>query len=220
MPDKKPIYVSSTPPKSSSSGPIVLIAIIVALLVGGGVYYWQNMEARKLIKANEEKIRTEMQNKLNAAENQITKLTNKLSENENKLTELEKNQTINNLCTAAPTPTEAGYNIYPIDTKYESLRHLGELFTASDCGDADRLSKIFGVSGENYTLGANISLNNNPSTDLQTTFKQIGFQCIQKNTANASCKQWQLKNTVKVIDILKLKPFYQELQSYDCINCG
>lgn len=129
------------------------------------------------------------------------------------------NQSSNNLCTIAPTPNEAGYSTYPIDEKYKNLRHLGELFTAADCNNPERLSKIFGVKGENYTIGANISLKNSPSTETLNTLKTIGFQCAEK-VAETSCKQWQLKNTVKLNDFLKLKNFYQEIIGSDCINCG
>ncbi len=128
-------------------------------------------------------------------------------------------KTQNDLCTIAPTPNEAGYSTYPIDEKYKNLRHLGELFTAADCNNPERLSKIFGVKGENYTIGANISLKSSPSTETLNTLKTIGFQCAEK-VAETSCKQWQLKNTVKLNDFLKLKNFYQEIIGSDCINCG
>ena len=210
--------MSSPAPKSKAWLWIVSI-ILVAGLVGAGVYYWQNMEAKQMAATTEEKVRNEMQAKITEAENKINELTNKLSATENKITELESIQTANNLCAAEPTPTEAGYSVYLIDTKYQNLGHLGELFTASDCNDQDRLSKIFGVKGTDYTIGANITLSNNPSANLLSTIKTIGFQCAEKTT-ETTCKKWQLKKTAQVNDILKLKTFYQELNGYDCINCG
>jgi len=133
------------------------------------------------------------------------------------------NQSLGSLCTAQPTPLEIGYSAYPIDTKYASLGHLGELFTADDCKDGVRMSKIYGVTQDesfSYTLGVTINLTNKPSTNLLTTIKIIGFQCKEKNTTDANCKQWELKNSALVSEILKLKPFYQEIQSSDCIHCG
>lgn len=197
----------------------IVVIILVAGLVGAGVYYWQNMEAKKMATSAEEKVRSEMQVKITEAESQANDLANKLSAVEAKLSELEKIQLSSNLCTAAPIPNEVGYYTYPIDEKYKNLRHLGELFTAADCNSPERISGVFGVKGEDYTIGANIGLYNGPSTAMLSTLKNIGFQCKIKTT-ETDCKQWELKNTVKLNNFLQLKNFYQEIIGSDCINCG
>ena len=74
-------------PKNKTWLWIVLI-IIVALLAGGGVYYWQSLEARKLIKTNEEKVRAEMQTKITETENKVSDLENKLAEQLKNIEEL------------------------------------------------------------------------------------------------------------------------------------
>lgn len=66
----------------------IIVIILVAGLVGAGVYYWQNMEAKKLVQANEEKIRAEMQNKITEAESKITELGNKITEQQKNIDEL------------------------------------------------------------------------------------------------------------------------------------
>jgi len=208
-----------TPEPKNKTWLWILIVIIVALLAGGGVYYWQNQQAQKQNQTATEKIRNEMQIKITEAENKTTELINKLSETETKLNELEKNQSANRLCTDDPTTSAIGSKEYPIDPRYQNLGHLGQLFTASDCNDTTRLSKIFGVSGDNYTLGVNLSLNNKPSAELLTELKKIGFTCRTKDAEN-NCLGWRLDKTVKINSIISIKPFYNELKFSDCINCG
>jgi hypothetical protein len=201
------------------AGAIFLLIIILVAAASGAVYYWQKTEAQKLATATEEKVRNEMQQKIDSVENKANDLTNKLNETETKLSELEKVQLNNSLCTIEPIPNETGYSTYPIAEKYKDLRHLGELFTAADCNNPERLSGVFGVKGENYIIGANMSLKDAPSTEMLNTLKSIGFYCKDKSI-EVNCKQWELKNTVKLNDFLKLKNFYQEIIASSCANCG
>ncbi|MFA6253616.1 MAG: hypothetical protein WCV69_04920 [Patescibacteria group bacterium] len=201
-------------PKNKTWLWIVLI-IVVALLASGGVYYWQSLNIAKQSQTAAEKVRAEMQLKITEAETKNTELQNKIIEQEEKITTLTKVD----FCTIAPTTSAIGNNNYPIDDRYQNLGLLGQLFTASDCGDKDRLNKIFGVNGENYTLGSNLSLTGKPSMELLIQLKKIGFTCKTKDTEN-NCLGWRLDKTVKVNDLIQLKTFYNELNSSDCINCG
>jgi cell division protein FtsB len=120
------------------------------------------------------------------------------------------------LCTAQATATEIGRDVFPIDPKYKGIEFLGQLFTAFNCG-RERLNNIFGVKGDNYTLGSSVFLKNTPSNSLTNTFKSIGYKCIDPEK---SCKNWELWTTVKVIDLLKLEPFHENFEADDCTNCG
>ncbi len=121
-------------------------------------------------------------------------------------------------CTEAPATTEIGRDVYPIAEKYKHLQFLGQLFTASDCS-SQRLSKIFGVKGDEYTQGALITLNAAPSVEFLSTLKTVGFICSEQKS-ESTCIQWQLDKTVKVLGILKLKPYANEIKQDDCYICG
>lgn len=122
------------------------------------------------------------------------------------------------LCTDAPTEHGIGRAIYPIDSKYGGLGFLGQLFTAYPCGPA-RMNSIFGVDGNNYTLGSAVWLKSNPSQSLISTFKSIGFTCSEK-VSDASCKKWELWDSVKVDELMKLEPHSVNFKADDCRNCG
>lgn len=123
------------------------------------------------------------------------------------------------LCAASPRGTAIGRDVYPINEKYKNIHFLGQLFTAYFCGQ-ERLQQIFGVDGENYTLGSAIRLENNPDQSLIDTFNSIGFKCAEE-TSDASCKKWELKNySMKIEDIMKLEPYYNNFKMDDCRNCG
>ncbi|MBT6691066.1 hypothetical protein HOB10_01890 [Candidatus Parcubacteria bacterium] len=123
------------------------------------------------------------------------------------------------LCEDEPTITAIGRARYPVHPKYsDQLHFLGELFTADECG-ADRLAEIHGVYENQYTLGSSLSLEANPSAELIDTLDSIGYFCTVK-TNKYRCDQWELMQIVPLDDILQLKPYYKELKSDDCLNCG
>ena len=123
------------------------------------------------------------------------------------------------LCTDDSVGTAIGSDVYPIDSKYKSIHFLGQLFTAANCGE-ERLSKIWGVDGEDYTLGSAIWLIDNPSSSLVDTLKSIGYQCADK-ISDDSCKEWELEEIVKINDLLKLEPYYKNFKQDDCRRgCG
>ena len=143
----------------------------------------------------------DLQQKMNELQDQVDKYkkqsqsTTKKSNN----TTVEKN---NSYCTDQPTETEIGRDVYPIAEKYKHLQFLGQIFTASNCGD-ERLNKIFGVRNGEYSMGSSISLKNNPSEQLINALKSIGFKCGDE-LEDKNCKSWELWEKVKIKDLLKL----------------
>ncbi len=121
------------------------------------------------------------------------------------------------VCTAGPWQTDIGRLIFPVSEKYK-YSFLGELYTAIDCG-GERVEQIFGVEGKFYTLGANMQLHHSPSKEFKDVLEQIGFICADRN--DVECTHWRLEDSsVSIEDIIKLKPFSNEIQSVDCIHCG
>ncbi len=121
-------------------------------------------------------------------------------------------------CTDPPTSTDNGREVYPVAEKYSKLQFLGELFTAADC-NPERLGKIFGVDGDSYTLGSSLRLNKNPSPELVTSLKDIGYACKEINDEGV-CRYWSLDKTAKIDDLRNLIPYLDFFESNDCVNCG
>ena len=159
----------------------------------------------------------DLQQKANELQNQVDIYKNQkqATTNNSNNTTIEEN---NSYCTDQPTPTEIGSDIYPIAEKYKHLQFLGQIFTASNCGD-ERLNKIFGVRNREYSMGSSISLKNNPSEQLINDLKSIGFKCGDE-LEDKSCKSWELWEKVKIKDLLKLEPYYNDFERDDCRNCG
>lgn len=132
--------------------------------------------------------------------------------------EVSVQEPVSNLCTDAPTATAIGRDIYPIAPEYSHLGFLGQLFTAADCGE-QRVSQLFGVSGNDYTLGSTIWLTNSPSSALQDQLIDIGFTCATDDSS-ASCETWQLWDAVSTDSLLELEPYSDEFTSDDCTICG
>jgi len=174
----------------------ILTVIITAIIVGGGLYFWQ--------KAQIDTLRQEIQD-LQTQNKEIS---------EEKEASTDSAYKTSALCTDPPTGTDIGRDVYPVDPKYSNLYFFGQLFTAYGCG-SDRVSKIFGVDGDNYTLGSGIWLKSSPSQLLIDTFESIGFISDEGDTS-----KWELWDTVKVDDIMKLEPYHKSFKADDCRNCG
>jgi len=114
--------------------------------------------------------------------------------------------------------TDIGRTVYPISEMYKQLPHLGQLFTAVDCGE-ERVKQLSGVKGNEYTLGARIALKDIPSAELIKVLKEIGFDCSTKSD-EVSCQEWTLTESVTIQQLLKLKPFSSAIGRDDCVNCG
>lgn len=152
-------------------------------------------------------------------QNQISTLQSENSELGQKQREIKAfNAKETNPCKQLPLPLDIGIDQYPIAAKYSTLGQLGEIFTAAPCGQ-QRIQKIFGVDGENYNIGAGISLPLAPSAALLKTFETLGFTCTITSTEPKDCTEWKLDKTIKMKDLLKLEPFYKEFSTSSCVNC-
>lgn len=125
---------------------------------------------------------------------------------------------ISKFCTDPLIPMEIGYGKHPVDPKYGELNWLGQIFTAYDCG-SERLDAIFGVDKGIFGIGLHINLKNNPSQQLINIFNALGFDCADNNSAER-CKIWEIKKPIKIDDLMKLKPYYDNFQRDDCVECG
>ncbi|MCB9802935.1 hypothetical protein H6761_02875 [Candidatus Nomurabacteria bacterium] len=208
---------------------IIFISVLgIALIVGGGMYLLQQ---NKIISVQKDLrvLTSNLQNQITQSqtENEILKQNAANLQSElNALKNISENKTDNNssiYCTSEPTPTVIGRDIYPINAdKYGNIGFLGELFTADDCG-SDRVSMIFGVTGNNYTLWPDIGLKNYPSKELLSVLQLIGFETGSTCGGSSdldTCTHWSLKKTIPLNEIIKLKPYAKEIKSSGCINCG
>ncbi len=157
----------------------------------------------------------ETKNKLDDLQNQIIRTQ---KENREQIQQLNSMQP--DFCKQLPTPAymEGQYD-YPIDPKYGSTDYLYQLFTAIPCG-SERIQHIAGVADDNYTLGANITLTNAPSTQLLKTLESLNFLCQTAGVTSKQCTYWKLDQSVPVKDIVKLEPFYKEFDHLICVNCA
>jgi cell division protein FtsB len=207
----------------------IIISVLGAVLIaGGGAFLWQQSKITSLqndlqnLKSNLQNQTAQSQSENEILKQQINDLQSKLNESKDvPISKTDNNSSV--YCIKEPTPTEIGRDIYPINIKkYGDIGFLGELFTADDCGSA-QVSKIFGVSGNNYTLWPDIGLRSAPSKELLSVLQSIGFElgstCSDSQNRN-TCTHWSLKKTVPLSEILKLKPYAKEIKSSGCINCG
>lgn len=120
-----------------------------------------------------------------------------------------------NLCKGLSEEPGIG-DSYPIAEKYSHLAFLGELFTASDCSN-QRVLEINSGSDERKN-GIKLFLHTAPSDKFKATLESIGFSCEEGLTA--SCTRWSFEKPIKLQELLKLKPFADEIEVDDCIICG
>lgn len=121
-------------------------------------------------------------------------------------------------CTAPPTTIPIGLEVYPIEPKYSHLYFLGQLLTAAHCGE-QRLRSIYGVVGDDYTLGLAIWLKAQPDPSLVAVLKSVGFMCSDA-AGDEGCLEWELYETVKIRDLLRLEPYAEQFERDDCRHCG
>ena len=123
-------------------------------------------------------------------------------------------------CSMPPRFTDSGREIYPVNKeKYGNLSFLGSIFTAYDCGP-ERLNKFYRGEDADYDLGSAVWLNKSPSYSLIFTLQEIGYSCGDKELREKECLKWELFDTVKIRELLKLKPFYTSFEIDDCRKCG
>lgn len=226
---------------AKGSGNVVVIAvsvIVTAVIVGGGVYLWQKSNFESTEQRLQEKITLQQQTIENLESEQLQALVSRSddddleadeqistdeaeidSEEETQDDESEKNPyyTSSAPCSDPPVFTEIGRYDYPREIKYAHLNFLGQLFTAFNCGPA-RVSKIFGVEGNVYTLGSVVFLKDIPSQLLLDVFEEVGFICADGE--GETCQRWELGESVSLDKLIKLEPYSELFSADDCINCG
>lgn len=220
---------------------IIFLVITILLITGSGALYWWQTTITKqeqtkletkitnlknevdLTKQNKEKLEKEMDTLLEEIENATKTIQKKdllLLEKDIKMLRLAGKLETEIACMAEPTTNDIGRKVYPIHPKYYGLGFLGQLFTAEGCGQS-RVGDLFGVDGENYTLGSSIYLFSdvNPSADLLDIFLSIGFKCAD-DSLDETCRVWRLLDVAKIENLLKLEPFHTQFRQDDCVNCG
>ncbi len=121
-----------------------------------------------------------------------------------------------NVCTVAPHSNEIGNVTYPIVPKYWNLNGTGQLLTAYDCGPT-RFSQHGGLD---TTQGGWYYLNKPASPAFRDTLKQLGFQCVSAGS-ESQCLEWQLENLGATAgDILKIRPYTDQIKAESCASCG
>lgn len=207
---------------SQSIWKIILSIVITAVIFGGGIYLWQKAQIDALhqeiqdLQAQNEKITDEKRVLEKELAESVVRFDTKPIETVE--TRIDSNYKTSALCTDVPILTDIGRDVYPVDPKYGGLGFIGQLFTAYNCGTT-RVNKIFGVDGDNYTLGSTVWLKINPRQSLVDVFKFIGFKCGE-GILDVSCKKWELEDTVPINDLMKLEPYHENFEADDCINCG
>ena len=125
----------------------------------------------------------------------------------------------NVLCTSEPEVNGIGRDVLPIAPEYAHLEFLGQLFTASECGD-DRLTQVEGVKDGLYSMGVRFNLKADPSTELATLLEDLDFSCAQEASAE-SCREWTREDrAISISDLLQLKAYADQFSSDDCVSCG
>ncbi len=133
-------------------------------------------------------------------------------------------------CSKEPIMTDIGSLEYPIATQYANMgSYLGQLLTADNCEDKTRMKNIFGVSSgaglqTTFTLGSSLELKEKgPSSGLFSTLEDIGYECTEVGSLSpddTDCSSWELTEEVDVNKLFNLKPYADEIESGDCVNCG
>jgi hypothetical protein len=122
------------------------------------------------------------------------------------------------LCRLAPIVTEIGSVQYPVAEEYGHLRGTGMVLTAEDCGE----SRLSGMSANfSYLLmGGKFSLKSGPSSGLRKVFDSLGAVCSSAEKTE-NCRQWEInKTSIDYREVLKLRPYINEIESEDCAWCG
>lgn len=126
-----------------------------------------------------------------------------------------------NPCSIAPTENEAGQLIYPIAPAYASMPHLGQIFTALDCNDADRAKHVAGFNADgNYTAGILLKWKEEgASGQIREALRKLGFTEPDAQTMRAD-HNFSIDDLRTLRDILNDPDAVQALDHEDCISCG
>ncbi len=124
------------------------------------------------------------------------------------------------ICTDGPRENDIGDMIFPIATKYARLPHLGQIFTALDCGDRVRALQVRGFEGGKYVPGVTLSWSGEgPPADLVVFLRKNGFTETEAGT-------WKTAGPLTLDQLDGLHWFFSDpatsgtLEYEDCIRCG
>ena len=193
--------------KNQKVGTITGVVVLVIISVTAFVFVW----------TYEQSLGAAMQPSVSISKPMKTTNSQKSVKNETVIMEDDDLQhvTSTNLCEGFSEEPGIGES-YPIAEKYSHLAFLGELFTASDCS-AERVLEINQGSAERKN-GIRLLLKTVPSDKFRVVLENVGFSC--ENNQTASCTEWDFERPIKLQELLKLKPFADEISVDDCIICG
>lgn len=106
-----------------------------------------------------------------------------------------------------------GSSVFPISPDYKHLIYLGQLFTAADCGEARLTQRA--PDGLFWEQGLRIVLAAKASPGLEKELRTMNFQCI-----DAGCIAWELRTSITVQELLKLRPYAAEMVRDECAYCN
>ncbi len=127
--------------------------------------------------------------------------------------------TSTDLCSKAPVEDESGARTFPVAEKYSRLPHLGQIFTALDCGNRSRAQQVRGFTDGRYALGVTLSWDMEPPADLKTFLEQNGF-------AETATGTWKSADPLTMDQPDCLRGFFTGAAANagflyeDCIRCG
>ncbi len=177
---------------------IVLLPLLMAVAGGALVYFWEEARIGRL------------QNEIADLEEELdTLLAEQLDEEEEELAV--------DFCNDVPETNDIGMKSYPIDPQYAHLSFLGQIFTAADCSP-ERLAELPEVEDGNYTYGMGLGLRTPPSPGFLEVLQELGFTC--SGVGSDDCISWELKSVIPVEDVLRLKPYRNNIEYDDCRMCG
>lgn len=123
-------------------------------------------------------------------------------------------------CTGNMFQNDAGAPVYPIAAPYKNFPHLGQIFTAIDCGNRLRATQVRGFTGEKYTAGIMFRWSTGaPPEEFTAVLTRMGFT---EETKGA----WSTREPLSMEDLLLLKSFLLDseknggLENEDCVICG
>lgn len=127
------------------------------------------------------------------------------------------------LCKDEPIKSDTGEPRFPVDIKYRHLPYLGELFTASACGD-ERIAELSSVKNGIYTLGSKIYIDEWFLDQFEDQSLKVelllntGYHCDEELISQ--CKQWSLNTYVEADKLVELESLYYMIEKDECVNCN
>ncbi len=134
------------------------------------------------------------------------------------------NKEIVDYCSMEPTigtDSLEGILLHPINPKYNRAGWMARLFTEDDCG-GDKIDKLFEIRDGKFWPGVRMKLKSAPSEVFFETLESVGFVAGDscQGAIERECTLWVLYDEVSVQNILRVKPFLDEIEYAECVNCG